>query len=336
MIRVERTAARSSRGRSVLGWSSVLFLVSGGVAAGSFGCSEPPPEDGGGGASPAPSSGGGSGAGEASGGSTSGGGGPGDPTLKLLWSDEFEGSGLPDAAIWSFESMGPGWVNRELQNYTGAREENVRLENGSLIIEARRDFYEGHEYSSARIHTAGQAEFTYGRFEARAKLPRGLGTWPAIWMMPGDVFKYATTCDAETGWISGCNAWPNSGEIDIMEHVGYDPGVVHSTIHCAAYNWQLPLQKTAEIEVGDVFDTFHVYAVERRPDRIDAFVDGQRYFTYEKESDDWRFWPFDEPFYFILNIAVGGDWGGAQGVDPDAFPTRMEVDYVRVYELDDL
>jgi beta-glucanase (GH16 family) len=276
------------------------------------------------------------------GGTTSTGGTPGgtggdiivDPVEEwtLVWEDEFEGSGLPDGSKWSFETQPPGWVNNELQAYTGARTENVRRENGSLIIEARRDYYNGNEYSSARIHTAGKAEFTYGRYEARAKLPPGRGTWPAIWLMPSDIFKYATTCSAQTGWVAGCNAWPNSGEIDIMEHVGHDLGNVHATIHCEAYNWQKPQQRTASIFVNDVVNTWHVYSLERTDERIDGFVDGQKYFSYENNNAGPSTWPFDEPFYFILNIAVGGTWGGAEGVDANAFPQRLEIDYVRFYE----
>lgn len=320
---------------------SISICLLGCTPAFVLGCSDPPGADGSfGGQTSSPSTGGGAASGGAAtttGGTTGSGGGTGGGSEPVLvWAEEFEGTGLPNTANWSFETQGPGWVNDELQNYTGTRQENVRLENGSLIIEARRDNFDGKEYSSARIHTAGKAEFAQGRFEARAKLPSGRGTWPAIWMMPSNPFKFATTCSAATGWVAGCDAWPNSGEIDFMEHVGYDPGVVHGTIHCQAYNWNQAQQKTAQIEVTDVFETFHLYAVEKRLDRIDIFVDGEKYFSYKKlPGSDWKSWPFDEPFFFILNIAVGGQWGGAQGVDPGIFPQRMEIDYLRVYELVD-
>lgn len=326
--------------------SSLLRALGAGTATlacfASLGCGDAPAPDG----SPDVTSGGtaaatgGDGNGVGTGGSlghttggSSSGGGVNEPEWELVWFDEFEGTGAPDASKWNFETQGPGWVNNELQAYVGSRSENVRLENGSLVIEARRDFHGGNEYSSARIHTAGKGDFTYGRFEARAKLPAGLGTWPAIWMMPTNPFRFATTCTAETGWISGCDAWPNSGEIDIMEHVGYDPNVVHATIHCQRYNWLNGTPATAQTNVSDVFGTFHVYAIERTPDAIYAFVDDQLYFTYEKPAGaNWQLWPFDEPFHFIVNIAVGGAWGGKEGVDPAVFPARLEIDYLRVYQ----
>ena len=240
---------------------------------------------------------------------------PAPPTWRLVWSDEFNGAGI-DESKWAYEVQRPGWVNHELQNYTNRRWENARIENGSLVIEARRDWFQGHEYSSARIKTQGKASWRYGRIEARIQNPGGWGTWPAFWMMPEDFSR----------------GWPACGEIDIMETVGYDPDRLHATTHAAAYNWQRPEQRTASTLVSGVTTGYHVYALEWRPDRIEMFVDGVRYYTSLNpyRGDDW--WPFDKNFYIIFNLAVGGDWGGAQGVDPNIWPRQMRVDWVRVYQ----
>jgi beta-glucanase (GH16 family) len=151
----------------------------------------------------------------------------------------------------------------------------------------------------------------------RAKLPQGVGTWPAIWMLPEE---------------SKFGGWPNDGEIDIMEHVGYDPGSVHGTVHTEAFNHTIGTQKGAQMMVSDFASEFHAYAIDWTPGKIDFFIDGQKYFTFEKTGDDPKAWPFDQPFHLILNIAVGGNWGGAKGVDATIWPQRMEVDYVRVYD----
>lgn len=234
----------------------------------------------------------------------------------LVWYDEFDYSGLPDNSKWGYDVMPPGTVNNELQNYTENRLENARVENGNLIIEARRDNYNGHQYSSARLVTREKGDWLYGRVEVKAILPSGRGTWPAIWMLPTD-------------WVYG--GWPNSGEIDIMEHVGYDQGVVHASTHSLDYYWVNNNQKTATIEVADCSVNPHVYAMEWSPSKIDMFVDGVLYFTSHNENTSWTAWPFDQRFHLILNIAIGGDWGGIRGVDDRMFPVRMTVDYVRVY-----
>jgi beta-glucanase (GH16 family) len=239
---------------------------------------------------------------------------------QLVWSDEFDQGGLPASNKWNYEVQGPGWVNNELQNYTGNRSENARVENGKLVIEARRDWYQGKEYSSARLKTAQKADWTYGRMEIRAKLPGGRGTWPAIWMMPTDCSK----------------GWPTCGEIDIMEHVGYDPGRVHATVHTQWYNWPAGNQPTGTAFYGDATSNFHTYALEWFPDHLDAYVDNQKYFTYKNDGAGSGSWPFNKPFYLILNLAVGGDWGGAQGVDANSYPQRMEVEYVRVFKQVDV
>ena len=237
----------------------------------------------------------------------------------LVWSDEFDEDGLPSTSKWRYDTGGHGWGNQELQYYTSSRSENARVENGNLIIEARKESWSGSEYTSARL--LSRAEWTYGRFEARAKLPSGRGTWPAIWMLP-DLGQYG--------------GWPRAGEIDIMEHVGFDPDRVHSTVHTDAYNHTKGTHRGASTVVSTARSAFNVYAVEWTPSEIRGYVNDTHYFTFRNErltnsqADD-RHWPFDHPFHLIFNIAVGGSWGGQQGVDPNIWPQRLEVDYVRVY-----
>jgi beta-glucanase (GH16 family) len=241
---------------------------------------------------------------------------------RLVWSDEFNHNGLPDAKKWDYDVGGHGWGNKELQFYTARRKENARVENGRLIIEARREKWEGSDYTSARVVSRGKGDWTYGRFEVRAKLPSGRGTWPAIWMLPT---------------LQSYGGWPNSGEIDIMEHVGFDPDLVHASIHSRAYHHSINTQKTASIKVQTSRSAFNVYAVEWTPEEIRGYVNQQHFFTFRNErltnsAADYRQWPFDKPFHLLLNLAVGGTWGGQQGVDETIWPQRMEVDYVRVYQ----
>jgi beta-glucanase (GH16 family) len=240
----------------------------------------------------------------------------------LVWSDEFEISGAPDSAKWRYDSGDGcpdncGWGNNELQFYT-TEAKNVRVENGTLIIEAHHDSLSGKPFTSAKIISKQKGDWLYGRFEVKAKLPRGKGTWPAIWMLPTD-WKYG--------------GWPASGEIDIMEHVGYDPGVIHGTIHTEAYNHIKQTQKEGKVSIPDAQDVFHVYAIDWTPDQMDFYVDDQRYHTVRRgPKDGYQEWPFDQRFYIIMNIAAGGNWGGAQGIDPGIWPQRMEIDYIRVYQ----
>ncbi len=237
----------------------------------------------------------------------------------LVWSDEFDDDGLPNASNWRYEVGGHGWGNQELQFYTAARSKNARVENGSLIIEAHKESWSGSSYTSTRL--LSRQEWTYGRFEARAILPSGRGTWPAIWMLP-DLSQYG--------------GWPRAGEIDIMEHVGFDPDRVHSTVHTDAYNHIHGTHQGASTIVSTARSAFNVYAVEWTPSEIRGYVNGTHYFTFANErltnsqADD-RHWPFDHPFHLIFNIAVGGSWGGQQGIDPNIWPQRLQVDYVRVY-----
>ena len=255
------------------------------------------------------------------------------PPWKLVWSDEFDGETL-DAEKWSPNVWPPRKVNDEDQAYT-ARNKNLRLENGNLVIEAHKEDYEGAKYTSGRVHTDGKGDFLYGRFEVRARLPEGKGTWPAVWMLPSDPYRYSTTCEEGEDWqgSSTCDAWPNSGEIDIMEHVGYQMGHVHGTVHNEAYYWAKWEQRKGRILIDGVDEDFHVYALEWTPERIDAFVNDSHYFTYINENSGWNVWPYDQPFHVILNIAVGGMWGrSGGGIDDSIFPQQMLVDYVRVYE----
>ncbi len=242
----------------------------------------------------------------------------GQDTPKLVWSDEFDYTGLPDDSKWSYDVGGHGWGNNELQYYTERRSENVRVENGVLTIEAHKENFEGSGYTSTRLVSRNKGDWKYGRFEIRAKLPSGRGTWPAVWMLPTD-------------WVYG--GWPASGEIDIMEHVGYDMNRIHGTIHTEAFNHTKGTQVGRSVIASDVASEFHVYTLEWWPDRIDIFLDGEKYFTVSDNGTGFAAWPFDQRFHLLLNIAVGGAWGGAQGIDDSIFPQRMEVDYVRVYEL---
>jgi len=239
---------------------------------------------------------------------------------KLVWSDEFSVNGLPDTGKWSYEVGASGWGNDEKQYYSAGRAENARIENGMLIIEARRDNFDGHEYTSARLVSRDKGDWTYGRIEVRAKIPAGRGTWPAIWMMP-------------TLSTYGNGSWPDNGEIDIMEHVGYDPGVIHGSIHCHDYYHKIGTQKTATLNVPDCTFAFHVYKLEWSAEKIDIYVDDKLYFTFANEGTGWQVWPFDKDFFLILNIAIGGSWGGAQGIDNSIFPQQMVIDYVRVFQM---
>ena len=237
------------------------------------------------------------------------------PEYKLVWSDEFDYQGLPDSTKWTYEE---GYIrNKELQYYTRARLENARVENGVLVIETRKDDYEGHPITSASVTTEGKASWSSGRIEVRAKIPSVLGSWPAIWMLGEN--------KPEVGW-------PECGEIDIMEHVGFDPDTIHANIHTTAYNHVKGTNKGDKIYHPAPEEDFHVYAIEWTQEKIDFYFDGTRYFTYENEGTGDDVWPFDKPHYLILNTAFGGTWGGRQGVDESALPIQFLIDYVRVYQ----
>ncbi|MDJ1495778.1 glycoside hydrolase family 16 protein [Cytophagaceae bacterium DM2B3-1] len=236
---------------------------------------------------------------------------------QLVWSDEFEYKGLPDPARWGYGEGGNGWGNHELQYYTRERIENAHVENGVLRIEARKEKFNQNEYTSARLHTKGKGDWMYGRIDVKAKLPSGKGTWPAIWML-------ASTTPLK---------WPDDGELDIMEHVGYDQGVIHANIHTKAYNHTIGTNKGNQLSVSDVSSAFHVYSMEWDEEKITFFIDDKSYFTFTNDKqNNSATWPYNQKFHLLLNIAIGGDWGGKEGVDTSIFPQTMEVDYVRVYQ----
>ncbi len=238
-----------------------------------------------------------------------------------IWSDEFNYTGAPDSTKWSYD-LGDGcpkvcgWGNNELEYYTD-RLKNVRVENGHLIIEAHKEDFEKKPFTSSRLVSRNNGDWKYGRIEVRAKLPKGRGTWPAIWMLPTD-------------WEYG--GWPASGEIDIMEHVGYSPDSIYGTVHTEAYNHLKGTHIGDQRYIPDSEDAFHIYAIEWTNEKIDFFIDQEKYFTFKNEKATFKEYPFDKSFYLILNIAVGGSWGGKYGVDDSIFPVKMEVDYVRVYD----
>lgn len=236
---------------------------------------------------------------------------------KLVWADEFNYTGLPDSTKWGYDKGGSGWGNNELQFYTVSRTENVRVENGMLVITARKEDWEKSKYTSTRLISKNKGDFKYGRFEVKAKLPHGKGIWPAIWMLP-------------TKWVYG--GWPNSGEIDIMEFVGYMPDSVFGSVHTQSFNHSIGTQKTKGVSISDLKDAFHVYAIEWDEKKISFLIDDKKYLEFANTGKGPKEWPFDQEFHFLLNIAVGGNWGGKFGVDDSIFPQKMEIDYVRVYQ----
>jgi beta-glucanase (GH16 family) len=236
----------------------------------------------------------------------------------LIWSDEFNTPGLPDSKKWYYDVGGDGWGNNELQYYTDGRTQNARIEDTALIIEMRKESFKSKNYTSARMVTKNKGDWLYGRVEVRAIIPQGKGTWPAIWMLPTEK-KYGE--------------WPKSGEIDIMEHVGYQPGIVHATVHTDSLNHTKGTQVGNQITVKECFANYHLYAIEWYDNHINAFVDDSLYFTFKNRNEGYRTWPFDKKFHLLLNIAMGGSWGGAEGIDESLTSAIMRIDYVRIYEV---
>lgn len=236
------------------------------------------------------------------------------PTWHLTWSDEFDHDGLPDPSHWDYED---GKIrNGEAQFYT-REARNARIENGHLILEAHRQDHDGSAYTAASLHTKGKASFSFSRVEVRAKLPHGRGVWPAIWMLGND-------------WPAA--HWPACGEIDILEFVGFEPGVVHSNVHSDGYNHMRGNGRGTRIPLADASETFHTYAVEWDRERMVFSIDGGPTFAVDNDHTGAASWPFDGPFFLLLNFAVGGSWGGQKGIDESVFPQRFEIDWVRVYE----
>lgn len=247
---------------------------------------------------------------------------------ELIWSDEFEVAEedmRPDSTKWTYDLGAGGWGNEELQYYTD-RVENAKVADGVLTITAQCEKYFGARYTSARLATKHKGDWGPGiRVDVRAKLPLGVGSWPAIWMLPTD-------------WAYG--AWPASGEIDIMEHAGCGPGLLHGSVHTNAYNWVLDTQKTANRSTWPA-DGWHLHSISWETSRITWFIDGLEYFRFNKlKETSWEEWPFDKRFHLLLNVAVGGTWGtclisAPSCTDPAQFgsPQIMSVDYVRIFRL---
>jgi len=248
-----------------------------------------------------------------------------EPTIEggwvAQWADEFNDTSL-DSTKWNIEVNGDGGGNQELQYY---RAENIALSEGNLVITAKKEYYLGKNYTSGRINTKYRMDTLYGRIKVRAKLPGGRGTWAAIWMMP---------------LFNSYGTWPKSGEIDIMEYVGYDQGYIQSTIHTEKFTSSSGIQPMGRKYVADVEENFHDYELIWSPGNLKTYCDGEKFFemSYVPQLNDevpyYKAFPFDQEFFLILNLAIGGSWGGREGVDDSIFPVNMLVDYVRVFGFD--
>lgn len=241
---------------------------------------------------------------------------------ELVWSDEFENAGLPDSTKWSYNIGNWGWGNNELQYYTSDKLENAKIEDGNLVITAIKDLKDS-TWTSARLTTQGKVAFKYGKIEFRAKVPVVRGTWAAGWLL-GDAYRDEIS-------------WPYCGEIDVLECVGYEindtteQGINHATCHTRAYYFKQNNQIGSEIELDSMHSKFHTYSVEWYPNEIKGFVDGIHYYTYDKNANDQE-WPFHQSQNIILNLAIGGGWGGLKGVDQSMISQQYTIDYVRVFE----
>ena len=252
-----------------------------------------------------------------------------DPTntpleWEQVWSDEFDGDNL-DLSKWNILRWRPGWVNNEQQAYTD-RDTNVFLQDGNLVIQGliEPNYYDTDHtgsqytanYTSGRINTDDKFSWTYGKFDIRAKLPSGRGSWPAIWMLGESITSIG---------------WPDCGEIDIMEHVGFDDGNIHGSIHTKDFNHIMNTQRSGSIALPSATQSFHIYSLEWSPHYLRFLIDDSPFFfVYNDSNGNTAKWPFDSPHYMILNLAIGGDWGGVQGIESSSFPMRMLVDHVRV------
>jgi len=243
-----------------------------------------------------------------------------DTVKKLVWSDEFDIPGLPNTSKWAYDiGIGNnGWGNNELEYYTNDSLSNAKVKGGYLILTARQQKLGGRQYSSARLVTRGKASWTYGRMVVRAKIPKGVGIWPAIWMLGNNIDNKAI-------------GWPLCGEIDIMEHTGIRPGKVQVSVHTKSNNWVLGTQKTATIDIPDYGDAFHNYQLDWDKNKMTISIDGNDLLTFNNDGKGKSSWPFDDPIYLLLNIAVGGNYSGFT-IDEKALPAQMLIDYVRVYQ----
>lgn len=242
-------------------------------------------------------------------------------TWTLVWSDEFDGDTI-DESKWTYDFGDWGWGNNELQYYTASRSENARIEDGHLIIEARKDDFDK-AWTSARLTTRGKVAFLYGKIEFKAKVPSLKGNWAAGWTLGN---TYVDEKD-----------WPYCGEIDILESVGYEvdnetgDGIAHATVHTPAYYFKINNQISSQKAIPNMASEFHTYAVEWTPTEIKMLVNDEVYYTYDKNANE-KEWPFHIPQNIILNLAIGGGWGGSQGLDPEMISQEFILDYVRVYE----
>lgn len=237
-----------------------------------------------------------------------------DPRWELAWADEFDGTGLPDVAKWRQES---GLVrNREAQFYTVGRLENLAQRDGYLVLTARREPWEGAAYTSASVRTDGRFTMRYGKIEFRAKVPTGRGVWPALWMM---------------GLDPEGRRWPVGGEIDLMEFVGWQPDRFHFTVHTEAFNHVKRTHRGTFRQLARPEAEFHRFGLIWTPERLEWFFDGEKVFEFRNTGGGRAEWPFDNPHFLLINLAIGGAWGGAKGIDDAIFPVEFLVDYVRVW-----
>jgi len=235
--------------------------------------------------------------------------------FKLILEDHFQGTGSPNPKIWNVEKGGHGFGNQEDQYYT-TRTKNIHVKDGTLNIIAHKEKYYHRNYTSAKLTTKNKVSIQYGRIEVMAALPKGLGTWPAIWLL-GDKIDQ--------------KGWPLCGEIDLMEHVGKNPEFIHFSLHSKGQNHHIGNQPTAFFKILGILDGFHEYRMDWDEKKISFYIDQVHYVTFEKgQHDDEVNWPFDQGFYLILNLAIGGTWGGS--IDDSIFPQTMKFKYVKIYE----
>ncbi len=236
----------------------------------------------------------------------------------LIWQDEFNGEGKVDDTKWGYDTFEPGDENGEKQKYTD-RLENVYMKDGHLTISAKKDNWEGYEYTSGRLTSYWKFSFTKGKFVVRAKSAGGKGSWPAIWLLGDNIYD---------------DGWPKCGELDVFEYVGYNKDIVHASAHGQNFYYKVGTQQTATKHVENTESEYHTYSIEWFDDYIDFFIDGEKYLTAVPiggDKDNVDAWPFSKPHFIVMNVAVGG-WGEQQGIDENAFPMNMEIDYVRVYQ----
>ncbi|WP_405415195.1 family 16 glycosylhydrolase [Maribacter sp. Asnod1-A12] len=251
---------------------------------------------------------------------------------QLVWQDEFNNEGNIDSLKWNFEY---GFIRNHEEQYYTDRIENARVDNGLLVLETQKEEFENENfvsskeknwkknkefasYTAASITTKDIAQWKYGKMVVRAKLPEGRGLWPAIWML-GENWR-------EVGW-------PECGEIDIMEHVGFSKDSIFGTVHTKSFNHTIGTQVGKSVFIENPYSEFHDYEVQWTPKKVEFILDGNKYHEFENTGNGQLEWPFDQPFHMKLNVAVGGDWGGLQGIDDSIFPNSMLVDYVRIYQL---